>query len=161
MKRREYSQNEARIKAEAFCSSCEHSISEVETKLHQWGADEYSKEIVDRLIKEKYIDESRFCKAFVRDKYRFNHWGRNKIVQTLKMKRISEQNIADALLEIESEEYDANLMALISKKRKSVKGKNEYECNAKIIKFALSKGYEMKSIMKYINMDGFDEEFPD
>lgn len=157
--KRKYSKEEIINKAEAYCSSSEHCINEVATKIALWGGESYCDEIIGKLIADKFIDESRFSKAFVRDKYRFNKWGRNKIVQALKLKRISVKDINDALGEIEDEDYDQNIVSLIANKRKSVKGNSEYECNAKIIKYALSKGYEMKSILKYINQDGLDEEF--
>ena len=80
--KKECSENEVRNKAEAYCSSVERCVSEVEAKLEQWGADNGIKErVIEHLIKEKYIDQQRYCAAFVRDKYRFNQWGRMKIVQ--------------------------------------------------------------------------------
>ena len=71
--KKECSENEVRNKAEAYCSSVERCVSEVEAKLEQWGADNGIKErVIEHLIKEKYIDQQRYCAAFVRDKYRFN-----------------------------------------------------------------------------------------
>lgn len=87
--KKECSENEVRNKAEAYCSSVERCVSEVEAKLEQWGADNGIKErVIEHLIKEKYIDQQRYCAAFVRDKYRFNQWGRLKIVQALRLKKI-------------------------------------------------------------------------
>ena len=87
--KKECSENEVRNKAEAYCSSVERCVSEVEAKLEQWGADNGIKErVIEHLIKEKYIDQQRYCAAFVRDKYRFNQWGRMKIVQALRLKKI-------------------------------------------------------------------------
>ena len=86
--KKECSENEVRNKAEAYCSSVERCVSEVEAKLEQWGADNGIKErVIEHLIKEKYIDQQRYCAAFVRDKYRFNQWGRLKIVQALRLKK--------------------------------------------------------------------------
>ena len=74
--KKECSENEVRNKAEAYCSSVERCVSEVEAKLEQWGADNGIKErVIEHLIKEKYIDQQRYCAAFVRDKYRFNQVG--------------------------------------------------------------------------------------
>lgn len=159
--KREYSKEELLNKAEAYCSAAERCISEVQKKITLWGGELYCNEILSRLISDKFIDETRFAKAFVRDKYRFNKWGSNKIVQALKLKRISSDDIQAGLSEIDNDNYDENIVSLIAAKRKSVKGKSEYECNAKIIRYALSKGYDMKSIMKHIKCDGIDENFSD
>ena len=85
----ELSENELRYKAEAYCSSMERCVTDVEAKLSQWGATpEVMEKIVRHLQDERYIDQKRFCSAFVRDKYRFNQWGRVKISQALRMKKI-------------------------------------------------------------------------
>ena len=157
--KREYSKEELIHKAETYCCAAERCISEVEKKINLWGGDAYKDAIVSKLISDRFIDETRFTKAFVRDKYRFNKWGKNKIVQALKLKRVPQDIIQEALTEIDVDYYDENLVSLIHNKRKSVKGKSEYECNTKIIKYALSKGYDMKSILKYIKCDGIDESF--
>lgn len=159
--KREYSKEELIHKAEAYCCAAERCISEVEKKISLWGGDAYKEEIVSKLISDRFIDQTRFTKAFIRDKYRFNKWGKNKIVQSLKIKRVPLDIINEGLTEIDDENYDENIISLIAQKRKSVKGKSEYECNTKIIKYALSKGYDMKSILKHIKCDGLDESFSD
>ena len=85
----EVSENDLRYKAETYCSSMERCVVDVEAKLSQWGATpEMMEKIVRHLQDERYIDQKRFCSAFVRDKYRFNQWGRVKICQALRMKKI-------------------------------------------------------------------------
>ncbi len=158
----ELTEKELINKAEMYCSSSEHCISEVVAKLIQWGAlPESHINIIETLVNEKYIDEMRFSKAFVRDKYRFNQWGRNKIRQALMLKSIPSDKIESAFLEIDDKEYRNNIARLLEKKRKSIKGKNEYECNTKLIRFALSRGYEMNEIIKCIKINNADEAFFD
>src|SRR5690625_2622270 len=102
----ELSENELRYKAEAYCSSMERCVTDVEAKLSQWGATpEVMEKIVRHLQDERYIDQKRFCSAFVRDKYRFNQWGRVKISQALRMKKIPADVIAEGLEEIDEREY--------------------------------------------------------
>ena len=85
---KEYTENELRNKAEVYCLAAERCPSEVEAKLQQWGASpETSAHILEHLQKERFVDTARFCRAFVRDKYRFNQWGRMKIIQALRMKQ--------------------------------------------------------------------------
>ena len=71
----ELSENELRYKAEAYCSSMERCVTDVEVNYHNGGQlREVMEKIVRHLQDERYIDQKRFCSAFVRDKYRFNQW---------------------------------------------------------------------------------------
>ena len=80
---KEYTEKELLVKAEAYCVAAERCPSEVEDKLQKWGAEDDAKaRIMARLLEERYLDGTRFCRFFVRDKYRFNQWGRMKIVHT-------------------------------------------------------------------------------
>ena len=98
----ELSENDLRYKAETYCSSMERCVVDVEAKLSQWGATpEMMEKIVRHLQDERYIDQKRFCSAFVRDKYRFNQWGRVKTCQALRMKKIPADVIAKGLEEVD------------------------------------------------------------
>lgn len=158
----ECSEREARNKAEAYCSSVERCVSEVEMKLEQWGAtNEIKEKVIKHLIEEKYIDQQRYCAAFVRDKYRFNQWGRVKIGQALRMKRISSDFISHGMEEIDEEEYFKILSSLIEQKKKSVKARTEYERNGKLIRFALGRGFEMEAILRCVKQADSDESYFD
>ena len=158
--KKELSAEEARFKAEAYCSLSEHCRSEVLTKLQQWGVSQESSEtILCHLEKERYIDECRYASSFVRDKYRFNQWGRVKIANALRMKNISSACIAEAMEEIDEDEYLSVLATLLKKKLGSVKGANDYERNGKLIRFAMGHGYEMNDILLCIKQMGYDNEY--
>jgi regulatory protein len=148
----------ARYKAEAYCSTTERCVTEVLAKLPGWGADEHeAAEIIAHLLKERYIDEARYAVAFVRDKYRFNQWGRVKIQQALRMKHLSAEDIATGLEAIDEEEYREGLRQLIAQKRRSVKGASEYERNAKLIRFAVGRGFEMGEILRCVKAPEFED----
>ena len=100
-----------------------------------------------------------FAKAFVRDKYRFNQWGRVKIANALRMKCISSACIAEAMEQIDEDEYLDILATLLKKKLGSVKGANDYERNGKLIRFAMGHGYEMNDILMCIKQMGYDNEY--
>ena len=90
----------ATAKIEAYCSKAEHCTSEVVTKLKSWNINERQiAEIVARLCKEKYINDLRYSRCYVKDKFRYNHWGRIKIAQTLRFKNINENDIKEAIEE--------------------------------------------------------------
>ena len=144
----------ATAKIEAYCSKAEHCTSEVVTKLKSWNINERQiAEIVARLCKEKYINDLRYSKCYVKDKFRYNHWGRIKITQALRVKNINEDDIKDAIEELDQQEYETTLKRLLAQKRKSIKASSDYERNGKLVRFALSRGFEMSIINKYLNLD--------
>ena len=120
-------------------------------KMKRWEvAQEVAEKIVARLVKERFIDEERFARAFVRDKFRYNHWGRVKIELELRKKKIAQRHIEMGLEELQEEDNLNTLRELIQKKRPSVKGKNEYEIRGKLIRFALGRGFQMDDIVKVV-----------
>lgn len=158
----ELSENDLRYKAEAYCSLMERCMADVESKLLQWGAEpEIMEKIVKHLQNEKYIDQKRFCSAFVRDKYRFNQWGRVKISQALRMKKIPADVIAMGMEEIDEQEYMDVLSSLIEQKKRSVKARTEYERNGKLIRFAIGKGFEMEAVLRCVKQAGEDDVYLD
>jgi regulatory protein len=157
--KKECTEEEGRVKAEAYCSVAERCVDDVLRKLEQWGVPSDAHEaIVAHLIKERYIDQCRFVVAFVRDKYRFNQWGRIKIAQALRMKHVASDAISEALDDIDEEEYEDILTSLLQKKSRSVKANNEYERNGKLIRFAASHGYEMEEIFRCMKRMGYEDE---
>lgn len=158
--KKELSAEEARLKAEAYCSLSEHCKSEVIGKLQQWGAPEETWEaILNHLEKERYVDESRYATFFVRDKYRFNQWGRVKIAQALRMKHIPSACIDEAMEEIDEQEYLNILTSLLKKKVRSIKASNDYERNGKLVRFAAGHGYEIGDILLCMKRMGYDDEY--
>lgn len=144
----------ATAKIEAYCSKAEHCTSEVVTKLKSWNINERQiAEIAARLCKEKYINDLRYSRCYVKDKFRYNHWGRIKIAQALRVKNINEDDIKEAIEELDQQEYETTLKRLLAQKRKSIKASSDYERNGKLVRFALGRGFEMSIINKYLNLD--------
>ena len=97
---------EAKTKMEAWCAYQERCQFEVDQKLFTWKFNETERsQIIADLISNRFIDEERFARAFVSGKFRIKHWGRNKIKQHLKQKRISDYSIKKGLQEIDPDEY--------------------------------------------------------
>lgn len=156
---KEYTEKELTYKAEAYCSAAERCPSEVEKKLIQWGgASETIETIILHLFKERYLDTTRYCRFFVRDKYRFNQWGRMKISQALRMKQLSATDIEAGMDEIDDEEYHTILSALLKQKARTIKSGTTYERNAKLIRFAVGRGFLMDEILKHIKQVDDDDE---
>ena len=98
--------DEVLYKLAARCSVSELCLSDVEGKLAKYDLPEEEKtRILRHLVEEKYIDDRRYAEAYVRDKYRFNKWGRMKIAQGLRMKGIDKETIATAMEAIDEAEY--------------------------------------------------------
>lgn len=158
---KEYTEKELTLKAEAYCAAAERCPADVQAKLSQWGSDEpTAAAVMAHLFQERYLDESRYCVAFVRDKYRFNQWGRLKIVQALRMKRLPDEAIDTGLQEINEEEYTGLLRQLLRQKEKSIRTANDYERRAKLMRYAAGKGFtvdEIQQCLRHLDADEFME----
>ena len=148
-------------KLTALCSGAEHCSYEMTEKMRRWEVDEATQaRVMEYLTREKYMDDSRFCRAFIREKMRFNKWGRRKIELALYQKRIDKSVSAEALDEVDASEYVVILRPLLKQKERSVKANSEYEKNMKLIKFAMSRGFTFDVIKECLtgDMDEIDEE---
>lgn len=145
-------------KLATLCARSEHCQYDMLEKMRQWGvSDEEQAKVMQRLVNERYVDDSRYARAFVLDKVRYNKWGRRKAEQALWAKRIDRSIANDALDSISNEEYLSVLRPLLKQKRKSTKAQSEYELNMKLIKFALGRGFTMDIIKQCIDVDDEDE----
>ena len=157
--KKECTVEEARLKAEAYCAMSEHCTDDVCRKLEQWGVPlaEFDS-ILEHLKKEKYVDNRRYAIAFVRDKYRFNQWGRIKIAQSLRMKQIGSEEINLAMEEVDEAEYLDILTSAIRRKLPTIKAVNDYERRGKLVRFAVGRGYEVEKILQCLNRIGYEDD---
>ena len=162
--KKEMTEQEAYLRLAALCAQAEHCEQEMRDKMRRWGLDEAAQDkVVERLTKERYIDEERYARAFVKDKIRYNKWGRRKVQQALWMKHISDDIQQQVLDEIDEKEYLDVLRPLLKQKRKSIKAESDYELNQKLVRFALSRGFGFDIIRQCldVNKDDFDEDSDD
>ena len=144
--------DEALAKLQRYCAYQDRCHKEVQEKLSElgiWGDD--AGQVIVALIEEKFLDEERFARSFVRGKYRFKKWGRIKIKQELKKKDISSYCLKMGFQEIDEQEYMDNLVTIINKKNEFLKAKNEYERKTKLAKYAMTKGYESHLVWQVVN----------
>lgn len=148
------SEPEALNKAAAYCTLCERCVNEVKTKLTLWGIDTVAQKcIIERLETEGFIDENRYCHAFVNDKLKYNRWGRIKIKAALREKHLPQQLITDAIEEIDETEYCNILNSIIASKRKELKNSDNITAKQKLLRFAASRGFELSLIMQAIKFN--------
>jgi len=148
--KKHYSVEEATLALKKYCAYQDRCHSEVRSKLLSiriYGDD--LEEIISELIEEKYLDEERYARSFVRGKFRIKKWGRNKIVQMLKRKQVSAYCIKKGLEEIDHSEYIQSLKNWIEKKERDYKSDQNAHRKTKVIKFLISKGYEYDFIIDH------------
>ena len=156
--KKEMTEQEAYLRLTILCAQAEHCEQEMRDKMKRWELDGTVQDrIVARLVKERYIDDERYARAFVKDKIRYNKWGRRKVQQALWQKHIDADIQQRILDEIDESEYLAVLRPLLQQKRKSIKAQNNYELNQKLMRFALSRGFTFDIIRQCIDV----EEEPD
>ncbi|WP_163716323.1 regulatory protein RecX [Mangrovibacterium lignilyticum] len=136
-------QKDAFARLAALCSRAEKSPGAIQKKLFQWDlSEEEADPVMQRLFAEKYLDEERFARSYVRDKFRFNHWGKVKIAFQLKTEKIAASVIEMALDEIDEADYRETVRGLMSEKIRKTKAANQYDLKAKVFRFAQSRGFE-------------------
>ena len=143
----------------ALCASAEHCEYEMMEKMRKWEVEESDRErIMAYLRQAKFVDDERYAHAFVSDKVRYNKWGRRKVEQGLWAKHIAEDIRQRVLDEVDESQYKSVLTDLLKSKRRSIKAANDYEMNRKLIKFALSRGFDYSIVRHCIDCDDYDEE---
>jgi regulatory protein len=145
------SESQALSRMANLCARREYCVFDIETKLKRYDLDKETIEnIITHLIKEKYIDEVRYTRGFIKDKIRFNRWGKTKIEYALRQKRVPEEIVTEAFLEYTDEELNNSLQDLLQAKWKTIKGDSDYEKRNKLIRFGLSRGFDMNNVLKCI-----------
>ena len=156
---KDFTEEEAFEKMTAWCSTAERCRSEVSEKLQRWSVS-YAiiNKVIDRLIDGGYINEERYCRAFIRDKYRLEKWGKQKIAKALYVKRIPQHIFNTQWDVIDNDEYQSILHKLLQNKRKSIHADDEKSLNEKLIRFALSRGYDYNDIRQHLDISDELEE---
>lgn len=137
-----------------YCAYQERSQQEVRTKLITLKV--YGKaleEIMSKLIEENFLNEERFAKAYAGGKFRMLQWGKVKIKNGLRAKKISDYCIRKAMDEITNDEYEKALNKLIKTCLKKYKAKNAFEMKQKTAHFLIAKGYEPQLVWHYLKHD--------
>jgi regulatory protein len=138
-------------KMASYCSQAERCIQDVKKKMKCTNLTEEGKrKIIEMLEQEHFIDEKRYSRSFVTDKFRLNQWGRVKICYELKNRGIHPEIYRDAFDRIDEQEYISVLEKLIVSKKRSIKGSPD-ETFQKLYRFASSRGFESNLIADTLN----------
>lgn len=147
------SPQDARARLEELCVRSEQCSFDLRQKLIRWGVERGCHDkLIEALTSARFVDDGRFARAYVRDKYRFDRWGRMKIVRGLMAKRIDRATINEALEEIDSKEYALNCFMLLRAKLRQISADAErYEAKQKLLRFGAARGYEASLLIKLID----------
>lgn len=148
---KKYSPEQAWLKICKWCAYQERSQQEVRDKLFSYGL--YGSDVenmIARLITEKFLSEERFAIAYAEGKFRQLGWGKVKIRQALKFKKVSAYCILKALQSIPDTEYRSRLAKLLEKKEKEAGEKDPVRRYYKLYRYALSRGYEADYIQDFL-----------
>ena len=151
MENRELSKAEWLSKAQAYCARSEHCAADVRRKLYEWGApsdlfDESEgieplwREIEENLYTDGFLNDARFCQAYVHDKVAYQSWGRLKIQAGLRALQLPESDIREALDTIDESQYLANLRKLIAQRKADSEDKR--------LRFLTQRGFTFDDIKK-------------
>lgn len=128
---------------ERYCVYQERCHQEVEKKLREMQLiPEAAEKILLHLLENDFINETRFAKAFARGKFSIKKWGRNRITNELKKRKISAYNINLALSVIDDNDYTKTLDALAEKRLNQITEKDKYKKRKKLADYLLYRGWE-------------------
>lgn len=148
--KRQPTAEEMLVKMAGLCAGAEQCAADIRQKILKQG---FSTEDADKMIaylrENKYLDDSRYARAYAVDKVRFSGWGKMKIRMGLWGKGMSDSIIMQALDYIPERDYaDALEKAMLAKARsldlKDVKDRQ------KLYRHLASRGFESHLIISAI-----------
>jgi regulatory protein len=143
---------EAKTKLTSYCAYQERTRQEVEKKLEKLGMEpEESEQIIEELIAEKYLDESRFAQSYAGGKFRIKKWGKIKIRVALQQQGVAEEAIEEGLKQIDPEDYWQTLYELAEKKLEQEKESDPLKRKQKLVRYLAGKGYESGMVWEVVN----------
>ena len=146
-----YSIKEATNKIEHYCAYQERCHEEVVSKLRSMNLDsEEIDEIIAHLIGSNFLNESRFACSFARGKHRIKHWGKIRIVNELKFRKITTYNINLALKEITAEEYADTFHSLAERQWDLINETSALKKRKKICDYLLRRGFESNLVYEKV-----------
>lgn len=129
-----------------LCARSERSSGDALRLMRGWGvSDADAREVLSRLTKERFIDDSRYAEAFVRDKIRLSGWGERKISAALRAKAIAPQIIDEAIRQEAQTDMHERLATLLARRVRTLKYRSVGDARQKLLRYALSAGYDFST----------------
>jgi regulatory protein len=120
--------------------------------MHTWDVPEGERRgVLDKLIELRFIDDTRYAEAYTREKSQLAGWGAKKIALHLRQKGIDKEIITRTLSALDNSEQQERLEDKLQKKLRTTKANNRYELRGKLLRYAMSLGYEYDSAKDIID----------
>lgn len=149
---------EAMVKARAYCARQERAQQEVRDKLFAWElSGNHVETIISELISEGYLNEARFAAHFAVSKLRQKAWGKRKVEHALRLKRVSEPCIREALAAIAEDEHQAQLAKLAAKRWAQRNDADPRTRRMNVMRYLLAKGFSSDAIVRELDRLGKDK----
>ena len=147
VKQKIFSRQQAKVKAESYCAYQERSQFEMRNKLYEWGLYQNDvEEIISELIESNFLNEERFALAYTLGKFRIKSWGKIKIKQALKLKRVPDKLIKKSLQSIDDDYYLTMLKRILEKKAENITETDPFKRRYLLTRYASGKGFELDLI---------------
>lgn len=146
--KRDKTPDEALAALMRLCARTEKSEGDARRLMRGWGvAEKDAEQVLGRLVRDRFIDDSRYAEAFVREKLRLSGWGEYKIRTALQRKGVSKERIDAALSQADRPAMGERLAQQLERKARTVKYTSQYELKTKLIRYGLSLGYDYEAVM--------------
>ena len=126
-----------------LCSKAEKSSGDALRLMRTWEVAEGARQsVLQKLIDQRFIDDRRYAEAYTREKSSLAGWGKRKIALQLKQKGVSRDIVDEVLASLNTDEQSERLADKLRRKMRSTKASNQYELRGKLLRYALSLGYD-------------------
>lgn len=135
-----------------LCSRAEKSSGDALRLMRTWNVPEGERQgVLDKLIELRFIDDARYAEAYTREKSNIAGWGTKKIEFQLRQKGINKEFISKAISSVDTTQQEEQLVKKLERKLRTTKANNNYELRGKLLRYALSMGYEYDSATAIID----------
>lgn len=137
----------------SLLSRRDHAGFELAQKAAKKGFDKaVTAQLIDELRGKGYVNDREFAFKYTADKFNLNRWGSNKIKMELRLKKIAEKDINDAVNNYFRGELAAEAMIELTLKRKPALLRSTPESRKKkLFDYLMRKGYHTNIILKEID----------
>ena len=134
-----------------ICARAEKCSSDALRSMRRWGlSDADARVVLERLIRERFIDDGRYAAAYVREKMRFSGWGERKIRAALRAKAIAPKIIDEAMSQMVPEDNAARLRDMLQKKVAKTTARDLYDLKGKLVRFAVGRGFDLEDVLEVV-----------
>ncbi|MBQ7104285.1 MAG: RecX family transcriptional regulator [Bacilli bacterium] len=114
-------------------------------------------EVIEKLKKQRYLDDSVYAKAFVNDRIKFSNNGPFKIKRELDERKISSLIIDDVLSIFDYSLEKEKLDKLVPKYVKTIRNKSYTMMKSKVLDYFSNLGYSKNLVMDILNNVDYDD----